>query len=428
MLDGMKKALLERRLTTALYKRKKNFPKAWDKFRAEKRKELDVCLAAPYIWITSRRKPIAPNKIVIITSRGEFDCNAKWIARELLRRRLPYQLVWTIRKKVPTEQFPRDITLVYRQSQEFYHHIATAKVIIDNSIGMTLLGYTKKKGQVLIETWHGSLGIKRFAADSNKDRHWVSLARRESRMTDYIISNAHFEDTIYRESFWKTTPILRLGHARNDILCEQGTWRLRNIRYQVFEYFSLDPSPEADIRLCLYAPTFRDDGDLTPYQLDYAWLKRALEVRFGGNWVVLTRFHFMVFKHLKKYTFPEGVVDASRYPDIYELLTCVDVGITDYSSWICDYMLTRRPGFLFATDMAEYEKKDRDFFYPLDTMPFPLALDNCQLIENILNFDYDTFVPACHRFLEEKGCVDDGHASERIADAIEAIMRGEQPS
>lgn len=427
MLGELKDALLERRLVLTTHKRLYRSPKKRRAFFDRLCNALDRIVCTPIIHLYTRRIKVDENKIMFITFRGEFDCNAKWIAQELIRRRLPYELVWTIRNNVPTEQFPKELTLTYRQSKDFYRHLASAKIIVDNGVSTAFLGYTKKKNQVLVETWHGSLGIKKFSASCNKDKHWVQIAYKEGRMTDYIISNAHFEDDIYREDFWKKTPILQIGHGRNDVLCEKDTWRLRNIRKRVFEYFNLDISPEADVHICLYAPTFRDDGDMTPYQIDYVRLRKALEIRFGGNWVILTRFHFRLLKKLANYEFPEDVINASEYPDIYELLTCVDVGITDYSSWICDYMLTRRPGFLFATDMATYEETNRDFFYPLDTMPFPLALNNAQLIENILNFDNDRFVPACDQFLEEKGCIDDGHASERIADAIEAIMRGEKP-
>ena len=427
MLGGLGDRLVERNLVTSIHKRLFRSPKKNRAFFDRVCTGIDKILSIPFIYLATRRVKVDENKIMFITFRGEFDCNSKWIAQELLKRRLPYQLVWTIRKNVPLEQFPKELTLTYRQSVDFYKHLASAKIIVDNGVSTAFLGYKKKKNQILVETWHGSLGIKKFSASCNKDRHWVHIAYQEGRMTDYIISNADFEDEIYREDFWKKTPILQVGHARNDVLCEKDTWRLRNIRQRVFDYFELNASSKADVRICLYAPTFRDDGDMSPYEIDYDRLRSALKTRFGGNWVILTRFHFRLLKKLAKYEFPEDVINASEYPDIYELLTCVDVGITDYSSWICDYMLTRRPGFLFATDMKEFEKKDRDFFYPLDTMPFPLALDNNQLIQNILNFDNDRFVPACDQFLEEKGCIDDGHASERIADAFEAIMRGETP-
>ena len=54
------------------------------------------------------------------------------------------------------------------------------------------------------------------------------------------------------------------------------------------------------------------------------------------------------------------------------------------------------------------------------------STDNEQLIQNILNFDNDKFVSACDEFIKDKGCIDDGHAAERIADAIEKIMNGEE--
>lgn len=424
-MSGIYVALVERRFFTSVFRKLFSIKKKTNNFFIKVLGGIDKIVSVPFIYIFSRRIKVDENKILFITFRGEFDCNSKFIAQELLRRRLPYQIVWTIRKKVDLEQFPKALTLTYRQSVDFYKHLASAKIIVDNGVSTAFLGYKKKKNQKLVETWHGSLGIKKFSASTNKDKRWVATAYREGRMTDYIISNADFEDDIYREDFWKKTPIWQFGHARNDVLCEKDTWHLRNIRKKVLRGLELDTPEHEGARLCLYAPTFRDDGDMTPYKIDYDRLRRALEVRFGGEWIILTRFHFRLLKKLDKYKFPKEVVNASRYPDIYELLTCVDVGITDYSSWICDYMLTRRPGFLFATDMAEYEKKDRNFFYPLDTMPYPLALNNDQLIENILNFDNERFVPACDQFLEEKGCIDDGHASERIADAFEAIMRGE---
>ena len=89
-------------------------------------------------------------------------------------------------------------------------------------------------------------------------------------------------------------------------------------------------------------------------------------------------------------------------------------------------MLTKRPGFLFATDMRKFEKKDRKFFYPLDTMPYPLAVDNKQLIDNIKNFKDEHFEEECEAFLKNKGCMDDGLASRRIVDMIEKIIGGEK--
>lgn len=422
MIHKIIKAMVEGKLLEATFKAIWNTPKKIMLFFTKVRRKIDKIISLPAINIMARTIPVEGDKIMFITFRGEYDCNAKWITQEMLNRDLPYKIVWTIRKGVPENILPEEFTLVYRGTYEFYKHLASAKIIVDNGVSTSYLGYKKKKDQILLETWHGSLGIKKFSKNTVKDKIWVAAAFMEGAMTDYIISNSTFEDAVYREDYWKETRILKLGHARNDILCERDTERLKSIRKRIFKQYKLGE----ETKICLYAPTFRDDGDMRPYRINYENLKEALESKFGGNWVIFIRFHFRMLKKIKRYKFGEGVINASDYPDIQELLTCTDVGITDYSSWICDYMLTERPGFLFATDMAEYEKKDREFFYPLDTMPFPLALNNKQLIHNILNFDNEMFVQKCRTFLQEKGCIDDGHASERAVDAIEKIMKGEQ--
>lgn len=414
MFHKIIEAMVEGRFFGSIFKKIKNFFK-------KIRSKVDQLIALVAIYIVTRGIPVEDDKIMFITTRGEYDCNAKWIAQEMVRRQSPYTIVWTVRKNANIEDIPNSFIQVVRGSYDFYKHIASAKIIVDNSVSMCYLNYKKKKEQILMETWHGSLGIKMFSKETNKDKNWCARATLEGMMTDYCISNSTFEDAIYNDTFWAKSKILQLGHARNDILCERNTERLESIRKKVYKYFGL----ENNVRICLYAPTFRDDGDMRPYALDYDGLRASLESRFGGEWVILTRFHFKLLKKLKNYQLGAGVINASTYSDIQELLTCTDVGITDYSSWICDYMLTRKPGFLFATDMTEFEKKDREFFYPLDTMPFPLANDVEQLLENILNFNNETFLTKCDEFLADKGCIDDGHSSERIVDAIEKIMSGE---
>ena len=48
------------------------------------------------------------------------------------------------------------------------------------------------------------------------------------------------------------------------------------------------------VKICMYAPTFRDDRDLSPYKLDYERLIRALSLKFGGEWIIFSRFHLKV--------------------------------------------------------------------------------------------------------------------------------------
>lgn len=354
------------------------------------------------------------NKVFIMTFEFQYTCNPRYIAEELLRRKLPVDIVWVIPNKagVKTEGFPPEIRLVKRHTMEMYEEMATAKVWIDNALNCVWDGMPKKKSQVYFNTWHGSMGIKRLSGDPD----WLKKAARCRRVTDYCISNSVFEEDVFRETFWPDSEYLRYGHARNDILFK--TEEFPAIREKVAAYFGLTPGQ----KVLLYAPTFRDDLSTDCYGVDYIRLKQALERRFGGEWVILVRAHFKN-RGKSKVDVPYGdhVKNASAYPDMQELLAVADAGITDYSSWAYDYVLTGRPMFLFATDVEQYDN-DRGFYYPLSTTPFAVCRTNRELEQAVLTFEEEAYAAKCAAFLKDKGCAETGHAAERIVDKLQEIM------
>ena len=382
---------------------------------------LDQLLRVLAIRLIGLFTKVDKKKIIFLNFTGNYDCNPKAICQEIIDEGVDARLIWSVYKNtlVIPGRFPRQVEAVRRNTYDFYKHMASARVIVDNGIGTAFVNYKKKRGQYLIETWHGSLGIKKFGAKDNNDRDWVRRAYREGRMTSYIISNSDFEDDIYREDFWKKTPIWKFGHPRNDILFTQDEEKIRALDRQIRDENEI---PDG-VRLCLYAPTFRGDGDLSPYVLDYDRLNKALEKRFGGKWVILTRFHNRTKKFLRGFKVPPTVINVSTYPDIQELMLVIDAGITDYSSWICEYLLRRKPGFIFATDLKDYAAHERSFAFPLEELPFPIATDEKELEDNILSFDNEAFCDKCEVFLKSKGSVDDGHASERVVAEIKKLLQ-----
>lgn len=116
-------------------------------------------------------------------------------------------------------------------------------------------------------------------------------------------------------------------------------------------------------------------------------------------------------------------INATDYPDMQELMAMADVGISDYSSWLCDYVLTKRPAYIYGRDYESYSQT-RGFYYPLNTTPFPISIDNDQLENSILNFNAERYKNDCERFLKERGCIEEGNAATRIVDLIEDIVGG----
>ena len=109
------------------------------------------------------------------------------------------------------------------------------------------------------------------------------------------------------------------------------------------------------------------------------------------------------------------VINASAYIDMQELLVAADVLISDYSSCVPEYTILKKPSFLYATDIEKYEN---GFYYPLTDLPSPLATDNYELINNVLNFDEKLFKQKDEQFLIDKGHQDDENSCVRIVDFI----------
>lgn len=367
--------------------------------------------------IKFKKLPIQENKVLAFTYDKRYNCNIKYIVEEILRRGLPLDIVWVIpgNGKIKKTDYPSGVRLVKYDSREMYMEMATSKVWIDNALNCVWTnGMKKKSGQIYINTWHGSLGIKKLSGD----KHWLSRAALCNKETDYCISNSGFEEDVYRETFWKDVPYLRFGHARNDILFSENS----ELRMRICKRYKIT----SDKMILLYAPTFRDDGSLDWCDLDFEKLTTLFVERFGGEWVIFIRRHFKNrAKTVGDIIWNNSIIDVTDYIDMMELMAIADAGITDYSSWAFDYVLTKRPMFLYAADIDKYDHS-RGFYYPLTETPFPIAQTQKELENNILTFDQNDYSDKVDEFLRKKECVDDGHACERIVDFIQKAMEFEE--
>jgi CDP-glycerol glycerophosphotransferase len=395
------------------------FPKNTFLFRCINRpmKQLDRILRYFPRKSLSNAVPTSDNVIMFLTYQGDYTCNPKAIADEMIRRALPYELIWVVRKdlrEVRQGEYPEQLHLVKRGTYEFFEAAARAKVFVDNAHNLARIGVHKKKDQYLLQTWHGSLGIKRLDGSVVMNRKWKRLAKFSREETDYCISNSRFETEVFHSSYWKGVPVLYYGHARNDILFAPEEEK-ETIREKVRTFLGIS----SDQNILLYAPTHRDNQGEGYDPLDYEEIRKALEERFGGEWVIALRFHSRLRKIYRQWIegIPPFVVDATDYADMQELMIAADVGVTDYSSWLFDYILMKKPGFILADDQDIFSKR-RDFYYPLESTPFPIAANNEALAENIRRFDEERYLQDVDAFLEEKGCIEDGNASRRIADKI----------
>jgi len=366
------------------------------------------------------------DKIVFATAQGTYTCNPKAICDEVIRQELPYKLVWAkerVSKNEKKDQYPESVKVVKKGTYEFYKEVNTAKVLIDNehNFGRRYY-YRKRRGQLFLETWHGSMGIKKIAVDNSLSAHLVIKRNKFfAKDFDYVISNSDFENKVYRSTYWPKTPILEYGHARNDIFFkDKNSKEIKELDKKVREALKIDK----DTKILLYAPTFREkDREVNnKLEINYDEIRKAMEKRFGGKWQVVVRFHHKEKYYHKGYDKEHNVIDATFYPDMQDLLAVVDAGITDYSSWICDFMLTNRPSFILGEDLESYSKSDRGFYYDLDELPCSISESSDELVKNILDFDDKKYESKRLKYLKLRGCFEKGNATIQIVDLIKKHM------
>ncbi len=369
-------------------------------------------------WWARNRWRIDGGKVVFATFSGADGCNHKYIARALAKKRPDVDIVWLLgtaeyRKCGGKVEIGRAVRMWTLRA---YREAATACVWVDNAQTFLLNGMPpKREGQLYLNTWHGSLGIKRLDTASDE----VRARYRKMQAVNVVLTNSDFEDQVFRESCFPENRFLRFGHPRNDVFFLPDGEKAA-IRASVHRTIGVADG----VHIALYAPTFREDAFATAAgQLDFDRWANALASRFGGEWKVAVRLHPHDAKAVADglFSLPHGLLDVSGYDDMQELLIAADVGITDYSSWIFDFLLGNGIGFIYAPDLAEYDQS-RGFYYPLEETPFPIAETEDALCVNIRSFDMGKYETNRSRFLSARGCMEDGHAAERTADFIYSLI------
>ncbi len=385
--------------------------------------------------------PIKRNKIVFTTIEGTtgFTCNPKYIALELMRRNneLPYEkrmnLVWLVDD--PQKQFPKEIHKVRNTLWNRAYELTTARFWIDNS--RKQLECRKRKGQIYIQTWHAKLGFKPTCLDRGASFSKIAflVSKHDSDMVDYWLSNSDWYDKTLKTGSLYEGKTIRCGSPRCDILVrakDDDSFK-QILKVRLAKKLAVENKNLTDIHFMMYAPTFRGGNQSTTRSLekaghmpDFARLKVSLEKKFGGQWVVLLRLHPQMT--VRKITggaskdsdkeLTKNLRDISTIDDMYEILSACDALMTDYSSAAFDAATMEIPIFLYCDDYQEYENERGKLLWNLKEIPFPLAENDEELIEQVASFDALNYRIKLHELFDEAGITEDGQGSKVVVDYL----------
>ena len=309
-----------------------------------------------------------------------------------------------------------NVKFISRQSVEYREYLATAKYLINN---VSFPGFfTKREGQIYLDTWHG-IPLKTLGFDIPAGKVSTGNTARNLLAADYLISPNPFMTQIYQQAFKMEGlyqgKILEEGQPRNDRFFHTD-------RKTIMDKLSksgvkIDPSK----KLILYAPTWKGSKYSSPdTSLDaYFELIHTVEANIDtSKYQVLVKPHQIVYYHIKKNQGITGQFIPATI-DTNELLSAVDILISDYSSIYFDFLVSGRPVLFFIPDLDEYLGY-RGLYFGIDKLPGPIARNHRQLGEMIHDVD-KAMEPYMDKYRREAAWAcprDDGDVCSRIVDVV----------
>lgn len=357
--------------------------------------------------------PIKNDKLVFAGLTGgtsyEYSCNPKYICEHICSQ-MPgrFRICWLVsRPEDYRDKERKEISFCRHYSLKSFYWLLTARVVVTS--GSYAPWFPFRKGQYLINTWHGGGAYKKIENDKpDANRATRQRARFCAKNISLFLSSCEKATSLlFRGAFLYQGEVMEAGMPRNDSLVLGKT---KEAEKAVREYYGIG----REEKMILYAPTYR-----TPSRevvLDADRLLAFLEAG-GGKWRFLYRAH--------RYQGADGnitvqgsrILDVSAYPDMQELLGAASLLITDYSSAVWDYSFLFRPCFLYVPDLEEYLEKT-GFYVDIHEWPFAMAHTQEELERQIERYDPDAAKIRIEQHHAYMGNKETGHACERAAERI----------
>jgi len=309
----------------------------------------------------------------------------------------------------------KNVTFIQYQSYAYLKYLCSAKYLINN---VTFPSYfTKKEGQIYINTWHG-IPLKSLGYDVPNGRIETANVIRNFMHTDYLISANDFLTNIYNTSHKLSSlysgKIIEEGYPRLDLLSRFS----KSCIYDKMDRYGLRIDPLK--KIILYAPTWRGtsyseaNADVDCYFLFKSELEEVIDTQ---EYQILIKVHQRVYQLSKDKLSSDYFVPATI--DANEILAITDILISDFSSIFFDFLATGKPILFYIKDVEDY-KVERGMYMGTDHLPGPNT-DSLVVLGNWINHVEEVQEEYKERY-ENMCCwsnaTHSGQISKRIVDII----------
>ncbi|MBR2256211.1 MAG: CDP-glycerol glycerophosphotransferase family protein [Blautia sp.] len=272
------------------------------------------------------------------------------------------------------------IRLVDITSYQYTKILSTAKYLVNNS--SFPIYFIRRPEQVYLQTWHGT-PLKTLGKNMRLGIESMYNIQHNFLQADYLLfPNAFTKEAMMRDYNLEplfTGEVVLSGYPRNAVFFDdKGAERIR-------EQLGLTG------KTCFaYMPTWRGQSN-HDIQSDrqggeIAEMLERIDESMSDDQLLYVNFHPIMADALPL----EGYRHILPFPaeiDKYEFLNAADALITDYSSVMFDYSVTRKPVILFMYDYEEY-MYDRGMYLDVSSLPFYKVYSLEDLLAGLASGEY----------------------------------------
>ncbi len=343
-----------------------------------------------------KKLPIIDKTILLESSHGvNIDGNIFYILKELMENEAysDYKIYLVVEKDTKSKiekmlEFHKfsGIECAVIRTKKYYKLMSSCKYLFNDTSFLPF--FTKKEGQIYLNTWHGT-PLKTLGKKVKNDILNIGNIQKNFVSSDYLLyPNEYTMDHMVEDYMLENiseSKILLTGYPRNTIFFD------KKARNNVKKELNLSGK-----QVIAYMPTWR--GTVRTQETDKLSniIKKHLDMfeeKLSDNQIMFVNLHPLdsasvdlnVYKKIKPFD--------KRY-ETYEFLNACDVLVTDYSSVFYDYALTKNKIILFTYDKEEY-LRDRGMYISMDELPFPQANSVDELFKKIdenISYNIDEFL------------------------------------
>ncbi|MCM3585200.1 CDP-glycerol glycerophosphotransferase family protein [Mesobacillus maritimus] len=308
----------------------------------------------------------------------------------------------------------KNVEFVEVHDTKYLKYLSSARYLINN-YGFPSY-FQKKEGQIYVNTWHGTQVNKIGKYGKGEIGHHKNIQRNLIHSNFILAPNKYSADKIIKshdlDGLYNGNIVVE-GSLRSDLTLNPDREMLMNgFGTRLKQEFN-------NKKVILFAPTWKlQDNDSEDNERKILHRINEIVRKIPDEYQILLKVHYSLYKTIVNDQYLKEIC-VPNWIETNELLSAVDILVSDYSSIVIDFLVTKKP-IIFYMNNKQISHIGQSLFVKEEKMPGPICSNTEELINaiKVIDINKGLYCNNYSRLLEEYCVLNDGFSTDRIIDII----------